>query len=145
MYAMKVKVKDASNNNIQNNDYTINFEVINESSITHFFPYPNPFTTQTQFVFTLTGESVPEDIKIQIMTISGKIVKEIRKAELGAIKIGHNITDYRWNGTDEYGNRLANGVYLYRVTIKDNNSFKERATDADKYFSQGFGKIYLMK
>ncbi|MCF8284433.1 MAG: hypothetical protein K9I48_05605 [Sphingobacteriales bacterium] len=145
IYAMKVKVKDASNNNIQNNDYTINFEVINESSITHFFPYPNPFTTQTQFVFTLTGETIPEDIKIQIMTISGKIVKEIRKAELGSIKIGHNITDYRWNGTDEYGDRLANGVYLYRVIIKDNNSFKERATDADKYFSQGFGKIYLMK
>lgn len=145
LYSLKVKVKDASNNTNQNSEYAIDFEVINASTITHFFPYPNPFTTQTQFVFTLTGEVVPEDIKIQIMTISGKIVKEIRKSELGALKIGHNITDYRWNGTDEYGNRLANGVYLYRVILKDKNGFTGRETSADKYFKQGFGKIYLMK
>ncbi len=144
-YKLKIKTKDASNNTTANSDYEIAFEVVNGSSITHFFPYPNPFTTQTQFVFTLTGESIPEDIKIQIMTISGKIVKEITKAELGNIKIGHNISDYRWNGTDEFGDRLANGVYLYRVIIKDKSNYKDRQTSADKYFQKGYGKIYLMK
>lgn len=144
-YQLKIKTKDASNNTTANTDYEIAFEVVNGSSITHFFPYPNPFTTQTQFVFTLTGESIPEDIKIQIMTISGKIVKEISKAELGEIKIGHNISDYRWNGTDEFGDRLANGVYLYRVIIKDKANYKDRETSADKYFQKGYGKIYLMK
>ncbi len=145
MYSLKLKVKDASNNTNQNSEYAIDFEVVNGSSITHFFPYPNPFTTQTQFVFTLTGEVVPEDIKIQIMTISGKIVREITKAELGNIHIGNNISDFKWNGTDQYGDRLANGVYLYRVVLKNKNTFQDRTTSADKYFNQGFGKIYLMK
>lgn len=145
MYSLKVKVKDASNNTLQNNEYTIDFEVVNQSTITHFFPYPNPFTTQTQFVFTLTGDVIPEDLKIQIMTVSGKIVREITRSEIGDIHIGHNITDFRWNGTDQYGDRLANGVYLYRVILKDKNTFQDRTTSADKYFSQGFGKIYIMK
>ncbi len=145
MYSLRVKVKDASNNTFANTAYTIDFEVVNASSITHFFPYPNPFTTHTQFVFTLTGEVVPEDLKIQIMTVSGKVVREITKAELGIIKIGHNITDYKWNGTDEFGDRLANGVYLYRVVLKNTNDFEKRSTSGDQYFNSGFGKLYLMK
>ncbi len=145
MYSLRVKVKDASNNTFANTAYTIDFEVVNASSITHFFPYPNPFTTHTQFVFTLTGDVVPDDLKIQIMTVSGKIVREITKAELGSIKIGNNITDYKWNGTDEYGDRLANGVYLYRVVLKNANDFEKRSTSGDQYFNSGFGKLYLMK
>jgi hypothetical protein len=145
MYSLRIKVKDASNNTYANNAYTIDFEVVNASTITHFLPYPNPFTTHTQFVFTLTGESIPDDLKIQIMTISGKVVREISKAELGNLKIGHNISEYKWNGTDEYGNRLANGVYLYRVLLKSAQSFDRRSTSADKYFNAGFGKLYMMK
>jgi flagellar hook assembly protein FlgD len=144
-YSMRIKVKDASNNNYNNEAYNIDFEVVNASSITHFFPYPNPFSTHTQFVFTLTGEVVPDDLKIQIMTVSGKIVREISKAELGPIKIGHNITEYKWNGTDEFGDRLANGVYLYRVVLKNANDFEKRSTSGDQYFKEGFGKLYLMK
>lgn len=144
-YTLKVKVKDASNNTLANSDYSISFEVVNESTISNFYPYPNPFTTSAQFVFSLTGESLPDDLKIQIMTISGKIIKEIRMAELGPLKIGHNVTTYKWNGTDEFGDRLANGVYLYRVILKNNKDFKHRNTSGDKYFSGGFGKLYLMK
>ena len=40
---------------------------------------------------------------------------EITEDEIGPINIGRNITEYSWNGTDEFGDPLANGVYLYRV------------------------------
>jgi hypothetical protein len=56
--------------------------------------YPNPFTTSTAFVFTLTGSTVPQNMKIEILTVSGKIVKEITKEQLGPIHIGNNITTY---------------------------------------------------
>jgi hypothetical protein len=39
--------------------YEINFEVINEATITNFYPYPNPFSSSVRFVFTVTGSEVP--------------------------------------------------------------------------------------
>ena len=83
--------------------------------ISNLLNYPNPFTTSTAFVFTLTGSEIPGNLKIQILTVTGKIVREITKDELGPIRIGRNITEFKWDGTDQYGQRLANGVYLYRV------------------------------
>jgi flagellar hook assembly protein FlgD len=99
--------------------------VINKSAITQVINYPNPFTTKTRFVFTLTGARIPDVFTIRIYTVSGKIVKEIHKEELGNIHIGNNITDYYWDGTDNFGDRLANGVYFYQVTVKFNDAVME--------------------
>jgi hypothetical protein len=79
------------------------------------------------------------------MTISGKVVREIEAAELGPLRIGNNLTSYRWNGTDEFGDRLANGVYLYRVVMKDPSTFTNRETAADHTFTKGFGKLYIIR
>ena len=43
--------------------------------------YPNPFSTSTRFVFTLTGSEVPDNMMIQIMTITGKVIREITNAD----------------------------------------------------------------
>lgn len=145
-YAMRVQGSDAFGNRAGEEPYLINFEVVNESSITNFYPYPNPFSTSTRFVFTLTGRDIPEDIKIQIMTVSGRVVREITRAELGPIRIGNNLTEYAWDGRDEFGDELANGVYLYRVLIRgENQNFEHRSTSADKAFRQGFGKMYILR
>ena len=145
-YELRVQAKDMSNNLSGKNDYIINFEVINRSTITEVLNYPNPFSTSTRFVFTLTGSEVPTNFKIQIMTISGKVVREIFQDELGPIRIGRNITEFAWDGTDQFGDRLANGVYLYRVVTQINGStIDKRETEADKFFHKGFGKMYLMR
>jgi flagellar hook assembly protein FlgD len=141
-----VQGTDKSNNQSGKFDYLIKFEVINKSTITNLLNYPNPFSTATKFVFTLTGSQIPEIFKIQIMTITGKVVREIHKDEFGPINIGRNISDFTWDGTDTYGDRLANGLYLYRVITKINSSDIElRETEADQYFKKGFGKIYLFR
>ena len=145
-YNLKVQVKDGSGNKSSELNYEINFEVVRESGISNIYPYPNPFTTSMKFVYTLTGEKVPDYMKIQIMTVTGKVVREITKEELGFIKIGNNISEFSWNGRDEFGDQLANGVYLYKVTAKLNGeNIALRETAGDKYFTQGFGKIYLMR
>ncbi|MDF1675324.1 MAG: T9SS type A sorting domain-containing protein, partial [Vicingaceae bacterium] len=137
---------DVSKNESGSNDYLIGFEVIHKSTITNIVNYPNPFTTSTRFVFTLTGSQVPDIFKIQIITITGKVVREIHKEELGNIKIGRNISDFAWDGTDQYGDRLANGLYLYRVITKiNNNDIEHRETSADNYFKKGYGKMYLFR
>lgn len=145
-YTIYINGQDASGNKITNNRYSIKFTVINTPSISNFYPYPNPFSTSCRFVFTLTGSKVPDNIKIQIMTVSGKVVREIMKEELGVIRIGNNITDYSWDGTDEFGDRLANGVYLYRVVIKDTSlNLEHYNTNGDKAFHKDFGKLYILR
>jgi hypothetical protein len=147
IYTLTVEATDASKNESGKYNYKITFEVINKSTITEVLNYPNPFTTSTRFVFVLTGNEVPDRLRIRIMTVTGKIVREIMKEELGNIHIGRNITDYAWDGKDEFGDRLANGVYIYKV-VTDFTSGKEidhRVSDADSYFTKGWGKMYLMR
>jgi len=146
LYTLRVQGKDANGNRSGSAPYQIRFEVINESSVTHFYPYPNPFSTSVRFVFTLTGQEVPDEMKIQILTISGKVVREITQSEIGNINIGNNLTQYAWDGKDEYGDQLANGVYLYRVLIRKNGqNLEHRSSAGDKFFEKGWGKMYLLR
>ncbi|MGM0478646.1 MAG: C25 family cysteine peptidase [Bacteroidota bacterium] len=145
-YKLLVQGSDNAGNLSGDLEYQVEFEVIHESSITHLMNYPNPFSTQTRFVFTLTGSRVPDEMIIQIMTVSGRIVREITEDELGPIRIGRNITSYAWDGRDEFGDPLANGVYLYRVKAQiDGESIKHRSSGADKHFKKNWGKMYLMR
>ncbi len=146
-YQLQVKAKDVTGNSSGAYKYTVDFEVINELQISNVFNYPNPFTTSTQFVFTLTGEQLPEDMRIQIMTVSGSVIRDIEMHELGNLKIGLNRTSFKWDGTDEYGDQLANGVYLYRVLIKGQNEeeYEKFETDTDQYFQGGIGKMVLIR
>lgn len=146
VYTLRVQGKDVSQNKSGFDPYTINFEVINESAVSHFYPYPNPFSSKTRFVFTLTGSTIPQDMKIQIMTVTGKVVREIMKDELGLLKIGNNISEFAWDGTDAFGDKLANGVYLYRVVMDTGTEeFKHRNTAGDRSFKKDYGKIYILR
>lgn len=146
IYELKVQGNDRTLNRSGSTEYKIQFEVNNKPTITNILNYPNPFSTNTKFVFTLTGNEIPEVFTIQIMTISGKVVKEITKEELGNIHIGRNITDYSWDGKDDFGDKLANGVYLYKVITRLNdNSIEKSNTSADKYFVKDFGKMVIMR
>lgn len=148
-YKMMVTGKDRSENRAGNIQYSVDFQVINKPMISNMLNYPNPFTTSTAFVFTITGVEVPQNLKIQILTVTGKIVREITKEELGPLRVGRNITEFKWDGTDQYGQKLANGVYLYRVVTNLNGKSLDKYTsesdNTDKYFNKGYGKMYLMR
>ncbi|GAB4282397.1 MAG: hypothetical protein Kow0068_07040 [Marinilabiliales bacterium] len=146
IYELKVNATDVSNNLSGDYSYDINFEVINASTITNVFNYPNPFSTSTRFVFELTGSEIPTDFQIMIFTITGKLVKVISLDDLGNIHIGRNITEYAWDGTDMYGDKLANGVYFYKVTARINGEdIDKRDTGTDKFFKHNIGKLYIMR
>ncbi len=147
-YTLIVSGKDELGNTAGTTPYRVAFKIINKAMISNMLNYPNPFTTSTAFVFTITGSTVPQNIKIQILTITGHIVREITKEELGPLHVGRNITEGKWNGTDQYGNRLANGVYLYHVVTNLNGKSLDKYTatgdNTDKFFVNGYGKMYLM-
>lgn len=148
IYELQVSAKDASGNISGDNNYTVSFEVINESSISNLYNYPNPFSTATRFVYTLTGDASPEYYTIRIMSISGRVVREITHEELGPLAVGTHMTDYVWDGTDEYGERLAAGTYLYRLYVKDDKGedYKklERSQD-ETFFKKGWGKLVILR
>jgi hypothetical protein len=73
------------------------------------------------------------------------------------MRIGNNISEVVWDGTDEFGDRLANGVYLYVVNIQQNgeriqqldntdgNALLEADKNNNQLFKQAIGKIVLLK
>ena len=85
------------------------------------------------------------------MTLSGKVVREITAAELGPLRIGMNRTEYKWDGRDEFGDKLANGTYLYQVITKkiDGSDYKHfsdpRQNNTDYLFKEGFGKLVIIR
>lgn len=155
-YELTVTGKDRNNNQSADKEYRVSFQVFNKPMISNLLNYPNPFSTSTAFVFTITGADVPQEFKIQILTVTGKIVREITKAELGPIRVGTNITDFKWDGTDMFGQKLANGVYLYRVVssldgnkmeqFRLNDGYNQSAQDVtDQYFRKGYGKMVILR
>lgn len=157
-YELLIKDRDRSGNNSATNDatyqgtpatffdYKISFEVITKPMVTNVLNYPNPFTTSTKFVFTITGSEVPDFMKIQILTIKGTVVKEIFKEELGPLRVGRNITEYAWDGRDQYGDLLANGIYFYHVSTRlDDKQMDAMGMSYDKYFKKGFGKMAIIR
>jgi hypothetical protein len=146
VYELWVQGYDKSDNASGDQFFRISFEVINEATVTNVLNYPNPFSTATHFVFTITGSQQPDYFKIQIMTITGKVVKEITMDEIGSMNFGRNVTQYAWDGKDTYGDQLANGVYLYRMVAKLNGDYiKHRDSGADKWIESGFGKMMLIR
>ncbi len=145
VYKLQVQGTDVNGTNAAAERYEVSFEVINASTITNIYPYPNPVTNKTRFVFTMTGAELPRDMKIQIMTLTGKVVREIMMAELGPLHIGNNISQFAWDGTDEFGDRLANGTYLYRVIMDQPGQFERRRTAGDKAFKKDWGKLVLLR
>ena len=146
VYTLRVQGRNGANASAAAQDFQVKFEVVNASTITNVFPYPNPVTSKARFVFTVTGQELPRNMKIQIMTLTGRVVREIFMSELGPLHIGNNITDYAWDGTDQYGDHLANGTYLYRVSLDEaSGTFQRRATAGDQAFKNDWGKLVLLR
>lgn len=146
IYTLCLQGADANNNLSGISPYCVTFQVINKAMMSNVYPYPNPFSNYTRFVFTLTGDDIPDEMKIQIMTVSGKVVREIIQTEIGPLRIGTNVTEYAWDGTDEYGDKLANGVYLYKVIARHSGAkYEKMLTAGDKAFKEDWGKLVILR
>jgi hypothetical protein len=147
-YRLLVNGKDASGNASAALDFAISFKVITTSSISNLLNYPNPFSTSTCFVYTMTGAETPVNFRVQILTVSGKVIREVTEAEFGPLHAGTHQSQFCWNGKDQYGDQLANGVYLYRIVAKkaDGSDFDFFSNSRiDGYFNHGFGKMVLIR
>ncbi len=115
-YTLQVIGKNTAGNSTEPVILTKNFIVQNEPHILYVYNYPNPFSGYTYFTFKLT--QIPDELKIYIYTIAGRLIKIITK---NSSQLKYDFNTIYWNGRDEDGDLLANGVYLYKIIMKKGN------------------------
>lgn len=120
-----LKVWDSYNNSMEE---TIEFVIGNtdEFRIEHVYNYPNPFSTNTKFLFNHNDAGDNLQVIITISTISGKVIKSIEKNIEAATSL---VSDVEWNGRDDYDDKLSKGVYIYKIIVKNSKGEKAEKTE----------------
>ena len=116
-HTLEFIVSDPSGNQIYHRS---DFQVDSEFRLLNVMNYPNPFQNETDFTFVLTQ---PGDVSVDVYTVSGR---HIKKLEFDMMNAGFN--RIYWNGLDEDGDELANGVYIYRVKAKNGSEITEETS-----------------
>lgn len=102
-----------------------------EFSLSNVYNFPNPFKKTTYFTYFLSHRS---SVTLTVFTITGKtIYKKNIVCEPGFNRI-------LWDGRDADGDRIANGVYFYKI--------KAQASDAQDNFQSKVeyrGKIAIAR
>lgn len=88
--------------------------------------YPNPFVSYTEFWFNHNMPFEPLDVQVQILTISGKLVKTINQQ---VTTDGFLCRDVTWDGRDDFGDKIGKGVYVYKLKVRSTTTGKS----AEKY------------
>jgi hypothetical protein len=132
-YNIRVKAWDVHNN--PGEGYTEFIVASNaELALQNVFNYPNPFTTNTSFIFEHNRPGEFLDVSVQIFTVSGKLVKTIRTSVLSE---GYRVNpeEITWNGLDDYGDAIGRGVYIYKVKVQAESG----------YSAQEFEKLVILR
>jgi hypothetical protein len=119
----------------------IDFEVSENPSLSvaRSFLFPNPTVSGGPgsggtFVIDVPGDSV--NVLLRLYTVSGRLIRTLTSfGSLGQVQIP-------WDGLDAEGDRLSNGVYLYRVHVNPrdpdgSSSARQKAT--------GEGRIVIVR
>lgn len=116
-HTLKIKAWDVANNS---STVELLFVVAAKESlvIKQVYNYPNPFSQSTNFWFEHNLPNTDISVLINIYTVSGKLVKQIRKT---VNTVGNRVNDIFWDGKDESNEKLAKGVYFYTIIATSGN------------------------
>jgi hypothetical protein len=118
---IKVKVWDVYNNSAEG--FT-EFVVSNSEklAIKHLMNYPNPFTDKTVIYFEHNRQGQELTVDVDILSMDGKLLKTLSAYVPSA---GANFDGLEWNVSNDYGNNIAQGIYLFRVKVRSGNDTVE--------------------
>lgn len=115
-YTLRLKAWDMLNNSSSSSIY---FTVSNNIplAVSGVMNYPNPFSEETWFTFrhSLFGNTL--NITIRIFDLAGNLVHTIGPKQV--ISNGYQIEPIHWNGINSTGEKLRNGVYVYKLEVTD--------------------------
>jgi hypothetical protein len=103
----------------------IRFMVAKEFEVEVLGNYPNPFRKETTFAYVLTRSS--DYLAIKIYSASGRLIRTIdpRLANEDPNPSGVDYHEIIWDGKDDNGDDIANGVYFYKFIAESSGKRKE--------------------
>ncbi|WP_233266089.1 type IX secretion system sortase PorU [Myroides fluvii] len=121
MHTIQFKVWDVYNN-LSTTEIQFLVKQDEALKIEKVLNYPNPFVNYTEFWFTHNRPLEPLDVQVQIMTITGRIVKTMNQQ---ITTEGNLSREIQWDGRDDFGDRIGKGVYIYRLTVRSSQTGKK--------------------
>ncbi len=86
--------------------------------------YPNPFNMETTIVYQLPKTS---EVILTVYDTQGHIVRRLIQGNKAA-----GSYTLRWDGSNQSGNRVASGIYFYRIRITGEKANQRSFTDIKK-------------
>jgi len=115
MHHLDIKVWDILNNSsTSSTDFVVAASA--EVALAHVLNYPNPFANATKFFIEHNQACDYLDVEVQVFTITGRVVKTLQQTVRNE---GFRTEGINWDGRDDFGDKLAKGVYIYKVTVKN--------------------------
>ncbi|MBN1998462.1 type IX secretion system sortase PorU [candidate division KSB1 bacterium] len=130
-HTIQIKAWDNSNNSAITETF---FTVVTEKELTirNLLTWPNPMTEDTRFSYELSQDA---QVLLKIFTVGGRLVRDFSPV-FG--NVGFNVYPGKWDGTDAEGDRLANGVYLYKLTAR-------KQVDGENKSVEKIGKLVIAR
>ena len=114
-HTLSVDIADV-NGNYSNKE--VIFKVSAEFDILVYGNYPNPFKEKTVISYFVNSDNNLDKFSIKIYTVSGRLIRsksldidESLYSDINDPYLGPSFHELIWNGDDDKGNQVANGVY----------------------------------
>ena len=109
-YELRLTASDLDGNMAESE---ITFHVHSKLQLVEPLNYPNPFTRGTTVTCELTKPA--KSLTVKIYTLTGRLIRQLKaEAPAGFIQL-------KWDGKDEDGNEVANGVYFGKIIVKSDD------------------------
>lgn len=118
LHTITLKAWDSYNNL---SEATLTFFVVGDGNLelSNVLNYPNPFINYTEFWFNHNKPNELLQVRVQIFTVSGKLVKTINQTVQSEGNLSRTIT---WDGLDDFGSKIGKGTYIYKLKVKSLNT-----------------------
>ena len=114
-HTLKVEAYDINGNAATEE---ISMAVAGEFGLAAIANHPNPFPNETVIAFTLTD--IAEDVTLGIYTVSGRLIRSFTFSDIS----GYH--EQEWDGFDDFGNEVANGVYYLKFVAQNGDKKIEK-------------------
>ena len=126
---LEVKAWDTYNNS-STNEILFDVKAVSDLRLYHVYNFPNPVSRSTVFTFQRTSTE-PIDVQVKLYTIAGRLV-----LEMVTPSVIDRFVRIPWDGRDQNGDQVANGVYFYKIITR---------TPSGSQSEEALGKLTMLR